>query len=191
MKNVAGTPSVVKKNSSRALEVLSDLDVCVSMIQGVAIREHIDSLLEMLEEAGCFVLRKGTIESYYFSGQLSLPIGKPSSALDEAGRIHDAELSQVEAQYKDILCALNFASQAEAPDEPRLVNEVLLSAITPVLSSLDRVDNSEDVSCMARQYAGVRADIFSFSLEGSGKDKEIKVDLNTEILDVEGFPLIL
>jgi len=64
MKNVAGTPSVVKKNSSRALEVLSDLDVRVSMIQAL-IPLGLKAVGELLQEevtqlAGIWYERKAS-----------------------------------------------------------------------------------------------------------------------------------
>jgi len=157
----------------------------------VAIRQRFDALLEVLAAAGCFVLRRGPIESYYLSSQHTTSIGKPSSAVEEAEEIQAAERSAVEANYGDVVGALRYAGHAEPPDEARLVRETLLSAVTPVLASLERMTSSEDVAIMARQYAGDRASIFSFTLHETDGGRAVEVDLNTGILEVHGFPIVL
>ncbi|MGB1285939.1 MAG: ATP-dependent nuclease, partial [Aggregatilineales bacterium] len=81
---------------------------------------RICALLNTLEQYGCFILRRGTIESYYNS---SVDFhNKPASAIEEVNFIHDhPSIETIKSNYSDVLRALQYAVQTPQLDEVRAV----------------------------------------------------------------------
>ena len=64
-----------------------------------AIKTRITTLLDMLEQCGLFVLRKGSIESYYLSADQFTSIGKPSLAVSEIDYLNQLKHRDIDAAY--------------------------------------------------------------------------------------------
>jgi len=131
---------------------------------------RIESLLKVLEQAGCFVLRKGTIEQYYQSEFLMTQ-----------------EISFIEDNFSDILKALRFAGQKVKLDETGELKNYLLSACTPILRNISN-GNFEDPNNVAKRFIHEKSTLFDFEIIED--KKQLQVDMKSDIIDAIGFPLM-
>jgi Predicted ATP-dependent endonuclease of the OLD family len=150
-----------------------------------AIRARLDALLSVLEELGCFILRRGTIEDYYSGTDLTQFPSKPDAAVNEALWIQEAEDGVLEKTFSDVVRCLRAASSAEKLNEGEVLLDLLLSCVAPLQARLKRGSPSENANQLARATIGDAAHVFDFAwIEG-----KLLVNLKSKILDVTGFPL--
>jgi hypothetical protein len=142
-------------------------------------------LLDLLEAQGCFVLRKGSIESYYQVSDRLTSVGKPAVAVDEATFIRTAKEKTVANAYGEALRAVHFAANAERISEAAAIRDLLLAAVAPSIAKLRDGASTRDVEILTRSVLGDRAEIFQFEVRG----KDLVVQIRSSILDVKGFPL--
>jgi ABC-type branched-subunit amino acid transport system ATPase component len=147
------------------------------------------SLVDFLENVGCFILRRGTIEGYY---QFADPnsSSKVSAAIQEADKLTDKDRAFVEQCYADIIRALRYASTSPKIDESSAISELLLSVIAPTLNRFDGETTDSELKGFAQQFLRDGASLFSLSNASATKDEPIlRVELNSSVLDVQGFPV--
>ncbi|MGL6249743.1 MAG: hypothetical protein ACRC3F_02350, partial [Billgrantia desiderata] len=156
--------------------------------QWLGMRARLESLLEFLGLLGCFILRKGTIEAYYLHANHLTMDEKPNAASHEISNFDDMEDDQVERHYGDIVAAVRFAAQAKGIDEGSAIRNLVLAVITPALASLTAETTTAGLASASKSMFGNMADLFVLKVEND-KSLTLVVDLATEILDVEGFPL--
>lgn len=150
-----------------------------------AIRARLDVLLSVLEELGCFILRRGTIEDYYSGTDLKEFPSKPEAAVNEALFIQDAEDGALEHSFNDVVRCLRAASSAEKLNEGEALLDLLLSCVAPLQARLKSGSSTGNANQLARTIIGDTAQVFDFTwAEG-----RILVNLKSKILDVAGFPL--
>jgi len=157
-----------------------------------SMRERLSFLLECLEMAGCFVLRRGTVEAYYrFSDPLQ-SVHKPEAAAHEVSELCDKEAQWVREQYADIIRALECASRAMIVDEASAVRKMVLACATPVLAGLPAGMREAEADRIAQSMLGDKASLFSITPIGEpSKSQSVCIELNSRIMDVSGFPLEL
>lgn len=150
--------------------------------------ERFTALLDVLEQLGCFILRRGTIESYYaFAGSLA-GLDKPASAATEIEAFRAASLQDVERAYADILRCLRRASTSERIVEAESLQDMLLAVVAPALARLKGGTTTSDaLTALLRSTLGNQAGLFDLSIA----DGRLHVALKSKILDVPGFPLSL
>jgi len=161
-----------------------------------SLKRKIEALLDALAEAGCFVLRRGTIEDYYFhvdaddvlTGEQSP--SKPKLAIDESERIKSRSKDHAKSQYEDVVRALEHASQAPEVDELSAVKELVLTIASPALVRLPKAD-AHSLQALAQEKLGDGASLFDLSKVGSGSEAQLKIDVNSDVLAVEGFPVLI
>ena len=149
------------------------------------IRKQLDVLLSVLEELGCFILRKGTIENYYTNTDVTKVGAKSDAAINESLKIQDAPTGDLEQLFGEVIRCLNAASSARRINEGESLLHSLLACVAPLQAQLKA--NSalkQDANQLARQIIGESAQIFNFSWS----EDTLKVDLESDILDVGGFP---
>jgi len=152
----------------------------------------LDGLFTCLEGAGCFVLRKGTIEHYYQCVKPESRTDKVIAAIEEADAMEGKDRDWLRDRYGDIVRALDYASQAPLIDEASSVAVLLLAVAAPALCVLARGADEAELSAMARSNLGDKAALFSVSK--TYVDEEVpalQIDLVSEVLDIEGFPITL
>ncbi|MEC9245022.1 MAG: AAA family ATPase [Pseudomonadota bacterium] len=166
--------------------MLSQSDDQLTALPGrwAEIKKRFDVLLSVLEELGCFILRRGTIEDYYSGTDLAKISSKPDAAVNEALSIQDAEGDELEHSYNDVIRCLKAASSAEKLNEGEALLDLLLACAAPLQARLKNGSSTGDANELARTTIGDAADIFDFSWEHG----EILVKLKSKILDVAGFP---
>ncbi len=100
------------------------------------IKIRLKVLLDLLETCGLFVLRKGSIESYYQCADQLTAIGKPLAAADEMEFIEQLDKSAIDTHYSDILRSIAFAANTEPICESDSMRDLLLSIVAPAHARL-------------------------------------------------------
>ena len=129
-----------------------------------AIRLRLIALLDALQTAGCFILRKGTIESYYQFADAAAADGKPSAAAEEVEHLEQQEKDDVERAYSDVLQALRYAASREDINEAEALRELLLSIAAPALAKIDVDTTKQELDSLAQRLAGDASKIISMSV---------------------------
>ncbi|MBD2753749.1 ATP-dependent nuclease [Spirosoma validum] len=155
----------------------------------ITARKRFDGLLGILEEAGCFLLRKGTIEDYYFAQPNVTTSDKITSAASETESMDQLPMEQINSQYADVIKALKYASLSPDINEAEAVSEILLSFAAPAISKLTSPSATLEITNMAMRLLGDKASLFKFEVEQLEGNNTLLVDKNSTILNVQGFPV--
>lgn len=139
----------------------------------------------MLENCGLFILRKGSIESYYTSSCESRSVGKASDAVNELTHLNELTRESVEVSYGDVLRCLRYAASAQSISEADALRDLLLSVVAPAHARLVAGEKTYDFNLLARQILGDRAKIFDLRVT----DGKLVVQIASKILNVSGFPI--
>ena len=151
------------------------------------IRARLDFLLSVLEDLGCFILRKGAIEDYYTNTNLTKLSAKPDAAVNEALSIQGAPEDDLEQCFGEVIRCLRAASSAERPNEGESLLYLLVACVAPLQAQLKANSTLEDANQLAQSIIGDPAQLFDFS----SSEGTIEVNLKSQILDVRGFPFTL
>lgn len=154
-----------------------------------AMRERLSVVLGLLEESGCFILRKGAIESYYQASDVFTSEGKPAAAVDEIDYLDQLQASEIKESLGDLVRCIEYASEGERIDEAESLRDILLSIAAPAVARLNTNNDTstQDIQILAKTILGERANIFICSVE----DGMLKIGIESKILNVSGFPIII
>ena len=155
----------------------------------VSIKHRLSTLLDLLEKLGCFILRKGTIEAYYQHVSNLTNDEKPNAASYEVNGLMGEPVEAVRTEYDDILRALNHCSQAKEINEAEAIRDLLLAVITPALATIKKETTDAELRLYSNNLFGAKSSLFTLSKEENGDDIYLIVELASNILEVEGFPL--
>ena len=149
---------------------------------------QIDTVISVLGELGCFVLKKGAIESYYHYVSNNTCVEKPSAAIEEVSNLDGVDFEKIKEYYSDIVTALEFVSIADEIDESLAVKKELLSELALVLG-LVKYDKDEKAMYAAIKQAKNNADsLFEYQIIAEEYKKGVEVNIKSNILQVTGFP---
>jgi len=151
------------------------------------IKARLIALLDLLEQCGLFILRRGSIESYYLSSDQFTSIGKPSAAVSEIDHLNQLSPQDIQAAYSDVVRCIQYASNAEVICEADALRDILLSVVAPAHARFKSGDLSPNFNVLARSILGERSKIFGLVVEG----EKLVVSIESKILYVKGFPLAL
>ncbi|UPG94304.1 ATP-dependent nuclease [Luteibacter aegosomatissinici] len=146
------------------------------------IKARLTLLLDLLESQGCFVLRKGTIESYYANIASS---EKVLSAATEASSLGGRSVEEVSAHFDDIVRCLTTVAAVPSIVEADSLQDTLLRVAVPILARFQNGERGEDLVASIGNAPDRPEAIFSFT---ASNDK-IEIDLNSKVLKVPGFPM--
>jgi energy-coupling factor transporter ATP-binding protein EcfA2 len=151
-----------------------------------ALKTRYGALLNALETTGCFILRRGTIESYFRTA----PNGasKPEAAAEEAATFDSASTSELETDYADILRAIRSAAGTRPVDENELLREKLGAAIGAMFQSLEQSTTDAELNGRARATFGTSMDIFYFENCSSSGQRKLRVTIKSPLFQRESFP---
>jgi hypothetical protein len=152
-----------------------------------SIRTRFTALLDLLERCGLFVLRKGSIESYYLTSDQFASVGKPSAAVSEIDGFSQHSQEEIEIAYSDVARCIRDASDAEVISEADALRDLLLSVVAPAHARFKSGDHPPNLNNLARSILGDRSKIFGLIVEGD----KLVVSIESKILSVSGFPLAL
>lgn len=153
-----------------------------------SLKKRITVLLDILEELGCFILRKGAIESYYTFSPNTTFNGKPSAAAHEVSCWEEKSTEQIYEHFSDITRSLQFAALDKNIDESFAVKKELLSELALILGILPEVSTEKEILSCIKQSKGSVDTLFDYKIINENKRLGVEVSLKSEIIDVAGFP---
>lgn len=156
-----------------------------------SIKTRVEVLLDCLEEAGCFILRKGAIESYYTFSDENTSSGKPSAAVKEIESLNSKSNEFIEKNYFDILRALRYSARFKNIDETESIQLELLSELAPIVNNLKKDTTIEDINTIIRKARGNSESLFKYEPKLIEGMPAIEVDLESKILETSGFPFVV
>lgn len=152
-----------------------------------AIKQRIEAVLEILEKSGCFILRQGSIESYFVVSDKLTSIGKPAAAASELDWISTATPAEIDAAYADVMRCIECAADTDKINEAEALRDLLLSIAAPALAKFQAGSSMQDIQVSARSLSAGKSSLFDLSKDG----ENLLIDLNSKILDVSSFPITL
>lgn len=165
-----------------------DLPIWPASTEWKSLKVRINVLMSILEELGCFVLRKGAIESYYIFSANTTYNGKPSAAALEVSGLQEKDNEEIAVYYADLLRALRYASLDKNVDESFAVKKELLSELALVLGILNEASSEKEIFASIKQAKSNVQSLFSYRIIQENERKGVEVSLKSQIIDVEGFP---
>jgi hypothetical protein len=155
-----------------------------------SIRLRFRGLIDILEKVGCFILRKGTIEDYYYTTPNLNNGNKTAFAVEETEFIIENNPTDFQNKYSDVIRSLEYAAKQENIDESNQVRDLVLQVISPILSSLSKINSTSDLTIKANQILKSDSELFDFNLIKEDSRKSVEIKLKSTLLQVEGFPII-
>ena len=154
-----------------------------------SIKDRLVVVLQLLEESGCFILRKGAIESYYQASDIYTSEGKPIAAVEEIDYLDQLSATEIQDKLSDLVRCIEHASDGKRIDEAESLRDILLSIAAPAAARLstNNKTTTQDIAILAKTILGERANIFKCSVE----DEKLKIDIESKILTVSGFPITI
>lgn len=153
-----------------------------------SIKTRITVLYDILEELGCFVLRRGAVESYYAFVPNTTFNGKPSAAALEVSHLDEITDERICEQYSDLVRSLRFAALDKTVDESFAVKKELLSELALVLGVLHKVSTEKELLSNIKQAKGSTESLFEYKIINENNRQGVEISLKSEIIDVNGFP---
>lgn len=154
-----------------------------------SMKDRLVVILRLLEDSGCFILRKGAIESYYQASDIYTSEGKPTAAVEEIDYLDQLSPAEIQEKLSDLVRCIEHASEGKRIDEAESLRDILLSVAAPAIARLNMNDKTttQDIHILAKTILGERANIFNCSIE----DGKLKIDIESNILNVSGFPVTI
>lgn len=152
-------------------------------------KNRFSALFDILAKAGCFILKKGTIENYYINSTFNSLEDKPELAVDESETIVTSNIDVVERSYKEVISCLQFASNSPEIDEAAALSDLVLSIAAPIVSRITDTITVNEVQTLAYQILSDKTSIFKFEVNGENGKKVVSIDNSSIILNVDGFPI--
>ncbi len=165
-----------------------DLTALVHGEQWSELSTQVKVLLAALEEVGCFVLRRGTIEDYYLHGLMSRR-SKPESAAAEAAAFAGDDEQTLITRYGDVIRAVTCAAPLPGVDDNAFLRRLLAGMLATVFQ-LVTPDLSND-ALNAAAAGGDPAATSIFQLENVSKEhntRAVRVQIVSRLFPRDGFP---
>lgn len=156
--------------------------------QWSGLKTRLLSLIELLKSQGCFILKKGTIESYYQHADQLTSDEKPNAAAHEVSYMSEIDNGILEEQFEDVVAAIKFASQAKSIDEGAAIRDMVLAIVAPALATITEETTDVELNANCRNLFGNKSSLFRLTTETTDR-LYLVVNLATSILEVKGFPL--
>lgn len=153
-----------------------------------SLKTRLNSLFSILETVGCFVLKKGAIESYYLYASNTTYSEKPSAAADEISELQTKDNELIFNKYEDVIHSLEYASLTKNVDESFAVKKELLSELALVLGVLPTVSNDKEIYSIIKQAKGSSNSLFNYRIIKNNDKLGVEVSLQSSIIDVSGLP---
>lgn len=143
------------------------------------VKGRLNALFAIFNECGIFILKKGSIESYYTSKELNFS-DKVNGSVQESENIYNLGEDEIHSSYQEIIDCLRYASNSEIIDESRAIRDDLLTTISAIHARYADGETNFDILTKPES-------IFSCTTE----DDKLKISINSKVLDVDGFPIYL
>lgn len=155
------------------------------------IKCRIEVLFTILGKVGCFVLKKGAIESYYKFTSNTTYSEKTSAAAEEVSYINEQVLTNLDEYYSDIIAPLKYITVTKKVDESLAVKKELLSELALALGILKQNTTEKDIYAVIKQAKGSALSLFNYHILNIKGKLGLEVNLQSKVLKVQGFPLVI
>jgi hypothetical protein len=185
----------LRRKRSIAATVLSSSDETIASWSDpdfwISLKRILACGLEILECAGCFVNRKGTIEDNYKAATANEDNKNVAAELESLSIIDDPASAAL--RHDVAIRALRHVAQVPRIDEAGALIKAFLSVVAPALDELRRnpLAESVDFRAAAERHAREASSLFSLRRVQSHGEACIEVSLNATNLDVAGFPIMI
>lgn len=154
------------------------------------LQRQLKAVLDLLEHAGCFIQRVGTMEDTYLESNNRG--NKLDAAASEAECITQDPASAA-LRHAVALRALRHVAQVPSIDESAAVAKAFVAVVAPALDELLRNPSADSAALQtaAAQHARESAALFVLDRADANGMPAVKVTLNAPVLDVTGFPLVV
>ena len=151
-----------------------------------ALRGRYLVLLQMLEEVGCHMLTRGTIEDYYSDTYVGL--SKPEAAAEEAASLVDAKDSELAYRYADVIRALANAAPGRPISEDALLRPILAAAIASLMQVIEPETSEKQIAVHVQNLLASDAEIFEFTNLTVPGNRRLRVSVRSPIFPRASFP---
>ena len=155
------------------------------------LKKRLELLFSSLDELGCFILRKGAIESYYRFVSNNTYSEKPAAAIEEAANLRMQTDDFISENYGDIVSALRRVSKTSSVDESYAVRKELLSELPMAVEVLESAEDitETDLYSAIKQAKGNVKSLFNYHIINENGKRGIEAELASGIISVKGFPV--
>jgi ABC-type branched-subunit amino acid transport system ATPase component len=156
------------------------------------LQRRLTALFDLLEAVGCFIIRKGTIESYYLTLTPDSPYpDKITAALYEADSWAGFDRRDVLAEYADVLRALRYAAATPEELPAQTMADLVTAFAGPVLHRLTAGTTDDEVAALVRRILGEHAERFLVSVSRTAEGAPALRIALAGADEVPGFPMRL
>lgn len=149
---------------------------------------QIETVIAVLGELGCFILKKGAIESYYHYISNNTCVEKPAAAVEEISNLDEIDCEKIKEYYTDIVSALEYVSMVEEIDESFAVKKELLSELAVALELVKYDKDEKDMYAAIKHAKNSAVSLFKYQIITEDNKKGLEVNIKSKILQVDGFP---
>lgn len=153
----------------------------------LSLRKRLVALLDALESANCFVLRRGTIEDYYAS--VTLQDAKPGAAANEVASWATEPVTEVERRYADVVRCLEAAAPIRRVNENSLLRQKLGAALGSLFQVVTDQISDDELNAHASLVLGGAAPLFKFENKSVGGLKKLRVSITSPLFSRATFPI--
>lgn len=159
----------------------------------VTARAMLDSLLEVLEAAGCFVLRRGTIESYYFAPPSRADFGKPEAAVNEMLDFTRFDERRIAERYSDVVRVILHVAPDSKFDENLFLRSQLASALGFLFQMASIRSSEDELKAIVDGSNPQAAALFKFAnvTDFDVGKMAIKVEITSSLFPRGTFPAVV
>jgi hypothetical protein len=150
-------------------------------------------LLEVMEAAGCFVLRRGTIEDYFISIPGAADSGKPEAAVTETLGFSQVSAAVLSERYGDVVRAIDFVAPSSPFDENLFIRSNLAGALGHVFQMASPTTTDVDLSAILEAANPQAAAIFAFKNASDGRSAKmaVRVEIKSPLFPRSTFPAVV
>jgi hypothetical protein len=159
----------------------------------LSLRQRYQALLDALDQAGCIILRRGTIEDYYMSEAARRVSTKTEAVAIEVNYLSEMNLIDVRSRYADAVQALEIAAPIKEINENDLLREQLGSLVGAALQIVAVGMPDDELNARAASNSSSEQPVFKFEnktlADGrGGNSKRISVGVLSPLFARPTFP---
>jgi len=192
MYKATDTPEDVARRRAVLAVVLSrsetDLGALPLGEEWIALRHRFTALLNALEDVGCFVLRRGTIEDYYLRSTRGRSTGKPENAADEAAAYGQEEEATLRQQYDDVLRVIAYAAPVSRVDENQFLRGMLGGFLATAFQHLRSGTPDNELNALAAGSNPSSLSVFRLENVSAQNTLTLRVHIVSSLFPRSGFP---
>jgi hypothetical protein len=158
----------------------------------LALQTRYVSLLDALEEVGCFVLRRGTIEDYFLKPATDLKSSNPEAAAAEASAFIQESEATLRHGYDDVLRALACAAPTCRVDENVFLRSNLASFVASAFQHIRRDMSDEELNMVASSGNVASKNIFRLeNVSVQENTRAIRIRIISSLFKRPSFPFVM